>query len=120
MATEAPTAATTSCRHAQATTNATVGSAVSNEPRAPPNADESRSRIRDSTVCAMAVAGVAMSSLVATVRPYLIGGVEDRGYAVLIGHASVHAQIGPRHDTTDPVSYTHLRAHETRHDLVCR
>ena len=23
--------------------------------------------------------------------------------------------IGPR-----PVSYTHLRAHETRHDLVCR
>src|SRR5665648_812778 len=22
--------------------------------------------------------------------------------------------------TTDPVSYTHLRAHETRHDLVCR
>src|SRR5450756_2769789 len=21
---------------------------------------------------------------------------------------------------TDPVSYTHLRAHETRHDLVCR
>src|SRR5665648_1102592 len=23
-------------------------------------------------------------------------------------------------DTTAPVSYTHLRAHETRHDLVCR
>src|SRR5450756_1907907 len=22
--------------------------------------------------------------------------------------------------TLDPVSYTHLRAHETRHDLVCR
>src|SRR5450759_5871211 len=22
--------------------------------------------------------------------------------------------------TTGPVSYTHLRAHETRHDLVCR
>src|SRR5450759_4653185 len=22
--------------------------------------------------------------------------------------------------TTNPVSYTHLRAHETRHDLVCR
>src|SRR5450756_42705 len=26
-------------------------------------------------------------------------------------------RLGP-HD--DPVSYTHLRAHETRHDLVCR
>src|SRR5450756_2692549 len=23
-------------------------------------------------------------------------------------------------DNTRPVSYTHLRAHETRHDLVCR
>src|SRR5450756_2365200 len=23
-------------------------------------------------------------------------------------------------DSIDPVSYTHLRAHETRHDLVCR
>src|SRR5450759_1805372 len=23
-------------------------------------------------------------------------------------------------DSLDPVSYTHLRAHETRHDLVCR
>src|SRR5450756_1985899 len=23
-------------------------------------------------------------------------------------------------DSTYPVSYTHLRAHETRHDLVCR
>src|SRR5450759_5678793 len=24
------------------------------------------------------------------------------------------------HDRLTPVSYTHLRAHETRHDLVCR
>ena len=23
-------------------------------------------------------------------------------------------------ETVNPVSYTHLRAHETRHDLVCR
>src|SRR5450759_1456574 len=23
-------------------------------------------------------------------------------------------------DASEPVSYTHLRAHETRHDLVCR
>src|SRR5450756_3252110 len=23
-------------------------------------------------------------------------------------------------DNADPVSYTHLRAHETRHDIVCR
>src|SRR5450759_533795 len=28
--------------------------------------------------------------------------------------------IVPPPETIDPVSYTHLRAHETRHDLVCR
>src|SRR5450756_2709345 len=27
---------------------------------------------------------------------------------------------GAVHDGAEPVSYTHLRAHETRHDLVCR
>src|SRR5450759_3536161 len=27
---------------------------------------------------------------------------------------------GTQHRRTRPVSYTHLRAHETRHDLVCR
>src|SRR5665648_1012885 len=27
---------------------------------------------------------------------------------------------GHQVDVGDPVSYTHLRAHETRHDLVCR
>src|SRR5450759_2668496 len=26
----------------------------------------------------------------------------------------------PNRQTSVPVSYTHLRAHETRHDLVCR
>src|SRR5450756_2268906 len=28
--------------------------------------------------------------------------------------------LGPQPGTSKPVSYTHLRAHETRHDLVCR
>src|SRR5665648_1221310 len=34
----------------------------------------------------------------------------------------VARQTGERLDALDggPVSYTHLRAHETRHDLVCR
>src|SRR5450756_2453845 len=31
----------------------------------------------------------------------------------------VSHQLKPLRDQ-DPVSYTHLRAHETRHDLVCR
>src|SRR5450756_2761170 len=30
------------------------------------------------------------------------------------------ARIGPDDPHYDAVSYTHLRAHETRHDLVCR
>src|SRR5665647_282350 len=103
MAAEAITASFTSCRQLHGTTNATVGSAVSNEPRAPPNADESRSRIRDSTVCALASVddSVTMSSLVATDWLDLIGRVEDRGYSVLVRHASVRGQIRPRHDATD-------------------
>src|SRR5450631_1566308 len=106
IATEAPTATVTWWSQTQATTKATVGSAVSNEPRAPPNAEESRSRIRDSTVCASTVAGagVTMSSLAATVRADLIGGIEDRRYAVPVGHPSVRAQIGPRHDAPDPTT----------------
>src|SRR5450631_423700 len=52
----------------------------------------------------MAGAGVVMSSLLATARPYLIGGVEDRRYAVLEGHSSVSAQVYPRHHTTDSTS----------------
>src|SRR5659263_484570 len=43
----------------------------------------------------------------------------ERGQAgdhVLLRGAGDHAII----ETLAPVSYTHLRAHETRHDLVCR
>src|SRR5665648_652435 len=29
-------------------------------------------------------------------------------------------RVGHQASPGDPVSYTHLRAHETRHDLVCR
>src|SRR5450631_361193 len=52
----------------------------------------------------MAGAGVALLSLAATVRPNLVAGIEDRGYAVLIGHPSVRAQIGPRRDASDPAT----------------
>src|SRR5665811_428918 len=106
MTADAATAILTSCRHIHAATNATVGSAVSNEPRAPPTADESRSRIRVSTVCAAASAGdlVTMSSLVATGRLDLIGRVEHGGNAVLEGHASSCGQVGARHDSADPAT----------------
>src|SRR5665648_1233746 len=32
----------------------------------------------------------------------------------------IHKNRGRKPKHTIPVSYTHLRAHETRHDLVCR
>src|SRR5665648_455595 len=35
----------------------------------------------------------------------------------LQGHSAI---LGQRSNPAGPVSYTHLRAHETRHDLVCR
>src|SRR5450756_2502758 len=37
---------------------------------------------------------------------------------VISGHSVVFFSF--EHDYHSPVSYTHLRAHETRHDLVCR
>src|SRR5665648_717406 len=41
-------------------------------------------------------------------------GVRQRGRVSDIG------EVRDRGDDPAPVSYTHLRAHETRHDLVCR
>src|SRR5665648_1200937 len=32
----------------------------------------------------------------------------------------ISIENGQENGDNDPVSYTHLRAHETRHDLVCR
>src|SRR5659263_234680 len=47
-----------------------------------------------------------------------------RGTAGLDLEEEVPVPGGPGEDPKDPdlgaVSYTHLRAHETRHDLVCR
>ena len=131
MTPEAITAAFTSCRQVQAPTNATVGNAVSNEPRAPPRAAESRSRIRDSTVCAVGPVGgsVTISSLVATDRFDLVGGVEDRRYAVPIGHEPVCRQIRPRDDAgdappTEPDKVQRLAAvvelHDQRRDVDAR
>src|SRR5450756_955343 len=35
-------------------------------------------------------------------------------------HSTVNPKAFPEKGLYMPVSYTHLRAHETRHDLVCR
>src|SRR5450756_3246392 len=48
-------------------------------------------------------------------------GLEQMGAKLGISHGYVEAEA-PRLSGAHiyPVSYTHLRAHETRHDLVCR
>src|SRR5665648_1297965 len=69
-------------------------------------------------------------------RPHLEQVVQARGTQVLearlddllevsasvesIGPASFAFDYAVTRDGLLPVSYTHLRAHETRHDLVCR
>src|SRR5665648_1093113 len=46
--------------------------------------------------------------------------IDAEGKMVLPGTVDPHVHIrAPGHDER-AVSYTHLRAHETRHDLVCR
>src|SRR5450756_3076903 len=55
-------------------------------------------------------------------------GGEERAFSELVTRYQtrllnfVYRTIGDREKAEDlvPVSYTHLRAHETRHDLVCR
>src|SRR5450759_4301739 len=47
--------------------------------------------------------------------------LKDSGTQVLIGHADMLHQLRDSIPAgVTAVSYTHLRAHETRHDLVCR
>src|SRR5450759_5425781 len=54
---------------------------------------------------AMATAGTALAMLLAA------------PLGLALSHSLSISRIGPG---PGPVSYTHLRAHETRHDLVCR
>src|SRR5665648_1201771 len=42
------------------------------------------------------------------------------GPATAVGGTAIAVGIAWLARRLDPVSYTHLRAHETRHDLVCR
>src|SRR5450756_875585 len=57
--------------------------------------------------------GVSVAGLMTTVLPHTRAAVVfQAGIAIGKFHGVMKAQT--------PVSYTHLRAHETRHDLVCR
>src|SRR5450759_3267156 len=53
---------------------------------------------------------------------YSIEAVFARGenLETFISYRQSGMPAGRRHRAHIPVSYTHLRAHETRHDLVCR
>src|SRR5450756_698481 len=64
------------------------------------------------------------SPFMAFLPPCGKGGREtgERGPCAVYGENVRVGQPGPPdvHGRRDSVSYTHLRAHETRHDLVCR
>ena len=45
---------------------------------------------------------------------------ETAAAVVVNGREALSNVISSQIDLHTPVSYTHLRAHETRHDLVCR
>src|SRR5450759_2299544 len=49
-------------------------------------------------------------------------GKDEKDQQTRLGRSILREQEAPlrRGDHLPPVSYTHLRAHETRHDLVCR
>src|SRR5665648_90597 len=61
------------------------------------------------------------------VQKAVVADMEEKAAAQAESGKSLHSQLkqkfiegGPGFMTSIPVSYTHLRAHETRHDLVCR
>src|SRR5450756_2711344 len=56
------------------------------------------------------VAGLCVAARSTDYMRALIAGVDGGGQCSALGHAGGF----------NAVSYTHLRAHETRHDLVCR
>src|SRR5450756_2913247 len=50
---------------------------------------------------------------------WIVRMVTWRRHGMGCGMHGMHGMYG-MYDDYGPVSYTHLRAHETRHDLVCR
>src|SRR5450756_2211086 len=66
--------------------------------------------VGDQVLMWLAVAGVAA----------LLAAYPTAFYAVQWLGAAYLAWLGGKMLLAKPVSYTHLRAHETRHDLVCR
>ena len=46
--------------------------------------------------------------------------LKSRGLKVAAQKLDPYINVDPGTMSPYPVSYTHLRAHETRHDLVCR
>src|SRR5665648_1218520 len=53
-------------------------------------------------------------------RPILVTSPIDKYAGTMIRLAGIRKTTAISFCTSGAVSYTHLRAHETRHDLVCR
>src|SRR5450756_2832496 len=68
---------------------------------------------------ARAISPTAVSSSRDQTRPTGLCGLHRMIIFVRDGHVNIPDMRGWK-ASFNPVSYTHLRAHETRHDLVCR
>src|SRR5450756_2029063 len=65
--------------------------------------------------------GMSYGSVSLNVHKSLAMAASRLGITMNTGEGGLHADLYPYQDNIIvPVSYTHLRAHETRHDLVCR
>src|SRR5450756_630621 len=95
--------------------------------RRPPRSTQSRSSAAsDVYKRQVAVRVLSVARAVSPGRAALIGQAAVRGAAAATAASDHQRQPEERDDARRggaiirPVSYTHLRAHETRHDLVCR
>src|SRR5450756_2400013 len=73
------------------------------------------------------IAMVLVAAVAATVLIYTTGSLQQKATKTskeatqqISSNIVVEQVLGDRGVSLNPVSYTHLRAHETRHDLVCR
>src|SRR5450756_2486462 len=76
-------------------------------------------RSRPARACPGPAAVVLVARAPATTRSRPARACPDPAARVAIRPPPLSEQVRPPAPTV-PVSYTHLRAHETRHDLVCR
>eukprot|EP00658_Telonema_sp_P-2_P038320 TRINITY_DN27525_c0_g1_i3.p1 TRINITY_DN27525_c0_g1~~TRINITY_DN27525_c0_g1_i3.p1 ORF type:complete len:133 (+),score=21.19 TRINITY_DN27525_c0_g1_i3:119-517(+) len=78
------------------------------------------SRMASALAASSSMSSAQRKSQLGSVSPLLSAAAAGGFDAPFISISSPHVTVVPKHTQTDPVSYTHLRAHETPEHLVCR